>query len=429
MPRRRGPCHADEVPPRRETTLHLLLTHPDGERVGQRTLTVGTTTYYGANVLEAARAAGLPVRLLRRLAFNSGGEEGGVVRAETIWQVHADDPPPGLVWQCPDGWPERERAWAHAALTPHTPRRAPWFHPDWAAGTLAWLDEELRAQGLTRTGEPTVLKHWQISLLWRVPTSGGVVYLKAVPDFFGREVRVTPALAAVPGAAPPVLAAHQGRGLLLLAEAGTDVDAPDLPALLRHLARVQRASLRLLPDLGLEDRGPAQVRSRLDDLLSDGVLLVGEEGGLTPGEAGRLRALRPELGAALSRLEASPLPLTLGHGDLHGGNVVERAGGFTLLDWSDACVTHPFLDANAAYLAPHGTPVPADEVEAAHTAYLEEWADLAPLEDLRALHADALRVGELFRALGYVEGIQPHVEDPQEWRGAHLEHLRTLLAR
>ncbi|WP_194165307.1 phosphotransferase family protein [Deinococcus terrestris] len=283
-------------------------------------------------------------------------------------------------------------------------------------------------QGLTRTGEPTVLKHWQISLLWRVPTSGGPVYLKAVPDFFAREVRVTPARAAgVPGAAPPVLAADEGRGLLLLADAGTDVDAPDLPALLRHVARVQRASLPLLPALGLEDRGPAQVRSRLADLFSDEVLLVGEEGGLTPGEAGRLRALRPELEAALTRLEASPLPLTLGHGDLHGGNVVERAGEFTLLDWSDACVTHPFLDANAAYLTAHGTPTPPEDIAAAHDAYLSEWADLAPLDDLRGLHADALRAGELFRALGYVDNIQPHVEDPQEWRGAHLEHLRKVL--
>lgn len=415
------------MPPRRETTLHLLLTHPDGERVARHTLTVDTRTYYGANVMEAAQAAGLSVRLLRRLAFAPLGEEGGVMRAETVWHVHVDDLPSSLVWQRPDAWPQRERAWAHAALSPHTPRRAPWLHPDWPAGTLAWLDEELRAQGLTRTGEPTVLKHWQISLLWRVPTSGGAVYLKAVPDFFGREVRVTPALAAVPGAAPPVLAADEGRGLLLLADAGTDVDAPDLAALLRHLARVQRASLPLLPELGLDDRGPAQVRSRLDDLFSDAVLLVGEEGGLTPGEADQLRDLRPELEAALARLEASSLSLTLGHGDLHGGNVVERAGGFTLLDWSDACVTHPFFDANAAYLAPHGTPASPEEITAAHEAYLSEWTDLAPLDDLRALHADARRVGELFRALGYVDNIQPHVEDPQEWRGVHLEHLRKLL--
>ncbi|MPY67083.1 hypothetical protein F8S09_10330 [Deinococcus sp. SDU3-2] len=83
--------------PRRETTLHLLLTHPDGVRVARHTLTVDTRTYYGANVTEAAHAAGLPVRLLRRLSFTPLGEEGGVVRAETVWHVHADALPSGLV--------------------------------------------------------------------------------------------------------------------------------------------------------------------------------------------------------------------------------------------------------------------------------------------------------------------------------------------
>ena len=118
---RPGPCHAGRVPPRRETTLHLLLTHPDGERVARHTLTVDTRTYYGANVAEAAHIAGLSVRLLRRLAFSSLGEQDGVVRAETVWHVHADNLP-DLSWQRPDAWPQRERPWAHAALSPHTGR-------------------------------------------------------------------------------------------------------------------------------------------------------------------------------------------------------------------------------------------------------------------------------------------------------------------
>lgn len=274
-------------------------------------------------------------------------------------------------------------------------------------------------------GEATVLKHWQISLLWQVETTGGRVYFKAVPDFFGREVRVTPRLAAeLPGAAPPVLAADEERGFLLLKGAGQTQDALDLPALMRHLAWVQRRSLPLLSHLPLQDRSPNFLRARLDDLFSDACLLPGEEGGLSAGEAATLRAQRPELEAALARLAASPLPLTLGHGDLHGGNVVvDGAGRFTVLDWSDACRLHPFLDANAAYFAQ----APAEAVEEAHAAYLDAWTDLLPPDELRALHADGLRAGELLRALGYVDGIQPHVEDRAEWHGAHLYHLRKLL--
>ncbi|MFC6661311.1 phosphotransferase [Deinococcus multiflagellatus] len=173
---------------------------------------------------------------------------------------------------------------------------------------------------------------------------------------FAREVALTPVLAReVPGAAPRVLAADTARGFLLLADSG-EAGPDDLPGLLRHLAWVQRASLPLLPTLGLRDRGPAYVCRWLPHLLSDEGLQVGQPRGFTPAEAADLRTRQPALDAALARLAASPLPPTLGHGDLHAGNVTARDGTFTLLDWSDGCATHPFLDANPAYLAPDDTP-------------------------------------------------------------------------
>lgn len=407
-------------PVRRETTLHLLLTRPGGAEVACRTLTVDTPVYYGEHVLEAARAAGVGGWLGRRLAFaRRGVGEDGVTRTTCAWQLFTPERPDAAPV------PDELRELADAA---RAPTRTPWFGPHWHAAALAWLDEELAAQRRPRLGDPVVLKHWQISLLWRVPTSGGDVYFKAVPKFFGREVTVTARLAAeVPGAAPPVLAADTRRGLLLLdgcGEAGGDPAAA-----LRQLARVQRAARPLLPELNLRDRGPAYLLAQLDALFSDASLHADEHGphpdALTPEEAAALRARRPELEAALERLHVSPIPLTLGHGDLHGGNVTTRGEQVTLLDWSDASLTHPFLDANPAYLCPDGTE-PA-VLDAARDAYLREWTDLAPLDDLRDLHADATLAGEVYRALGYFDGIQGAVEDRREWAGAHLWHLRRLL--
>lgn len=404
---------------RRETTLHLLLTRPGGAEVACRTLTVDHPVYYGEHVLEAARAAGVEGWLGRRLDFTRhGAGEDGVTRATCTWQLFAPDLPDAA------SVPDELRELAKTALTP---TRTPWFQTDWHAGALSWLDEELAAQGRPRTGDPVVLKHWQISVLWRVPTSQGDVYFKAVPDFFAREVTVTCALSGVPGAAPPVLAADTRRGLLLLDGCGEAGGDP--AAVLRQLARVQRAALPLLPELNLRQRGPVYLLARLDALLSDASLHADEHGphpaALTAEEAATLRARRPDLQAALERLRVSPVPLTLGHGDLHGGNVTTHGDQVTLLDWSDASLTHPFLDANPAYLCPDGTD-PAT-LDAARDAYLHEWTDLAPLDTLRALHADALLAGELYRALGYADGIQDAVEDRREWRGAHLGHLRRLL--
>lgn len=407
---------------RRETTLHLLLTRPGETGVACRTLSVNHPVYYGEHVLEAARAAGVEGWLGRRLAFTRQGVgEDGVTRATCAWQLFTPELPGAVPV------PDELRELADAA---RTPTRTPWFGPDWHAGALAWLDGELAEQGRSRTGDPVVLKHWQISLLWRVPTQGGNVYFKAVPDFFAREVTVTARLATeVPGAAPPVLAADTGRGFLLLDGCGAAGGDPE--AALRQLARVQRATRPLLPELKLRGRGPAYLLARLDALLSDASLHADEHGphpdALTPAEAATLRARRPELEAALERLRVSPMPLTLGHGDLHGGNVTTRGEQVTLLDWSDASLTHPFLDANPAYLFPDGTDPEAAVLEAARDAYLREWSDLAPPDELRALHADALLAGEIYRALGYADGIQGAVEDRREWRGAHLWHLRRLL--
>ncbi|NTY00978.1 hypothetical protein EXW95_11335 [Deinococcus sp. JMULE3] len=341
-----------------------------------------------------------------------------MTRATCAWQLFTPDPPEGAPV------PEELRELADAA---RTPARTPWFGPDWHAAALAWLDDELAAQDRPRTGAPVVLKHWQISVLWRVPTRRGDVYFKAVPDFFAREVTVTCALAGVPGAAPPVLAADTRRGLLLLDGCGEVGGDP--AAVLRQLARVQRDTRHLLPGLNLRPRGPTYLLGQLDALLSDKSLHADEHGphpdALTPDEAAALRARRPQLEAALHRLHGSPVPLTLGHGDLHGGNVTTHEDQVTILDWSDASLTHPFLDANPAYLCPDGTD-PAT-LDAARDAFLREWTDLAPLDTLRALHADAMLAGELHRALGYADGIQDAVEDRREWAGAHLWHLRRLL--
>ncbi|WP_188960819.1 phosphotransferase [Deinococcus aquiradiocola] len=382
---------------------------------------------------------GLPLELLRRLEHRALPDRDGVRQRHAVWNLHAPHPGAGA-WTAPGDLHAAEQPWAQAALAPAPPARPRWQRPGGLAELTAWLDEELHAQDRPRTGEPQVLRHTQISFLARVPTRTGPLYLKAVPDFFALEVPVTCRLSRrVPGAAAGVLAANRVLGTLLLQDAGDPLPtgatgwntrtpaAPwsvqDSAALMRHLARVQRDSLPHLPDLralGVPDHGPAHLRSRLHRLHDETLWRSGQPGGLSAEDAERLRAALPLVEGALVRLERSPVPPALGHGDLHDGNVLTRGGAFTVIDWSDASVTHPFLDVNPAYL------VPADHADAAGEAYLAEWTDLAPPGDLRALLRDAVLAGEAYRALGYLDGILPGVEDPSEWVGALQFHLRAL---
>lgn len=406
---------------RHETTLHLLFLKD--EQAALQTLTTDQTSYFGANVAEAA---GLGARLLRRVYFKYDGEVAGVHRTESVWHMENVNMS-GLNWQPVTALSETVQAWVKTAQ--HPPSNVPWMREGWFTAALDWVDTELAAQGWLRKGEPKVLKHGQISALWQVGTTHGKVYFKAVPDFFRREVELTPLLAReLTGAAPPVLAADLDRGFLLLGDAGAEVsESPDLNAIMRHWGRLQRESVPLVSAWKLRDRGPEYVLSWLEVLLSDQCLLVDGEVCFTPVEAAQLRSKRPELQAALQRLAQSTIPRTLGHGDLHGGNMTKQGGEYTVLDWSDVCLTHPFLDVNPAYFYPWQVDPPPEAVAQARDIYLKEWTAFAPLGELQSLFKDGRLVGELFRALGYVDGLQGAVEDKTEWQFAHVHHLRRIL--
>ena len=78
-----------------------------------------------------------------------------------------------------------------------------------------------------------------------------------------------------------------------------------------------------------------------------------------------------------SELIGCGVPAMLMHGDFHFGNVAVQGDGFVILDWTDACITHSFLDIahivsfykeperGAAYLKPWQSALPAAQVKRA----------------------------------------------------------------
>jgi Phosphotransferase enzyme family len=418
-----------------QVELVALERHPDGARWRLTRAGYMGSVFYGPALAELLPGAAPIRRLSHEL------RPGESVR-RVVWLLDSDGQGDG--WLSPDALPGELQPWVQAALAPEPENQPHWQRRGGWAALLSWLDAELHEQGRVRTGVPQVLKDWDISFLMRVQTTdiagaeGGTVYLKALPDFFRAEVRVTCTLwHELPGAAARVLAADIGRGLLLLSDAGEPLigtcsgwitppaDAPhwtsaDSAALMRQLARIQRGAERL-PLLGtLPDHGPEWVLGHLPRLLAGPLFRTEMEGGLNPVEVAALLALRPRLQAALERLIASPVPRTLGHGDLHKGNVLRQGQAFTLLDWSDASRTHPFLDGGPLYLVPESRRPEAEDV------YLQAWTEFLPLPELRALLQDAALVGELYRVLGYTENIQPFVYG-HAWDDAHVLHFRELL--
>lgn len=219
-----------------------------------------------------------------------------------------------------------------------------WRDPSFLREAEDWLDERLADLGAVRTG-PTAQPHvqpWATAL--RAPTSTGVVWLKAVVPSLRHEVVVTRAVAdRAPDVVPRPLAAAPDRGWMLMADAGerlrevvsrTRSLEPWLPAL-AGAARVSLACEDLVPQLleaGVPDLRlpalPAAFHALVRDL------------DLEPRHRAAV-GLVEELCADLARHR---VPDSVQHDDLHDGQVHLGADGHPrILDWGDACVTHPFL--------------------------------------------------------------------------------------
>lgn len=293
-----------------------------------------------------------------------------------------------------------------------------WTEPQWLETAYAWVEDRLVDLGRTRTGpiEQPHVAPW--STVLRVPTDAGAVFFKANEDRLRHEAAVVELLAArVPDRVPPLLAVDVGRGWMLMADAGETlrVVAPREGGLERWhdaLAAVARIQVAVEHDtdallaLGVPDLRLATLPDRYAALV--------DEIDAEP----RFRAARSyveELGAELASFG---LPDTLQHDDLHDAQVFVRGGRQLILDWGDACVSHPFCVLSVALegVIAWGLDDVAGSVDTApfRDSYLGPWAERLPGVDLVAAVAPALRLGWAVRA------VNGHLPDDVERTTARL---------
>jgi hypothetical protein len=292
---------------------------------------------------------------------------------------------------------------------------ARWTEPDFLDPARQWIDEQLAAHGLAVTGEveqPHIVK-W--STVLRVPTAGGAVWFKANDQSLRHEAGVTALLAARhPANVPPLLAADVDRGWMLMADAGRRLREvlPEEGSLdrwlgvLRSVAEIQLAcedSVDELLALGVPDMRLATLPEGYDRLV--------RQLDLQP----RFRAATPYVQELCDRLAAFGIRETLQHDDLHDGQVYVKDGADLVMDWGDACVSHPFftLSVTLEGVIAWGLDDVEDSVDTApfRDAYLEPYAAAYPslsTDDLHAAVDAALRLGWACR---FVNGLVPG-DDP-----------------
>jgi hypothetical protein len=291
-----------------------------------------------------------------------------------------------------------------------------WTDPSWREAADAWIHEQLGSLGNPAAGaiEAVHVQPW--STVLRVPTGRGDAYFKANTPALRHEAAVVALLGERrPDCMPRLLAVDRARGWMLMADAGTR---------LRELIARERELTRWLDVLPLYASVQIDLSDRVDELVALGVpdmrlaalpasyeRLLGELEGLPADEARRLREAVPHVEAMCDELAAHGLPETIQHDDLNEGQVYLCDGRYLLLDWADACVSHPFFSMSVALEGVIAWGVDdvqgSVDVEPFRDAYLGPFArdgdrDLAELTDACTT---AMRLGWVCRAVnGYESG-------------------------
>ncbi len=321
----------------------------------------------------------------------------------------------------------------------------PWTRHSWLAEAYEWIDRRLAGLGLARIGTPQQVHAYPWATVLRVPTSAAPLFFKATVPRLAHEAAAIHVLASIrPDIVTEIVVADPRSGWMLMRDAGVvirtlpDERLDDWERILSAYAALQLEAIRAVDDLlaaGVPDRRTAALPALLREVLDDeeAVRRDRDDNGLTEDEGRRLREEGlPRLVAMCEELTSLAITDSIQHDDLHGGQVFVRDGHWRILDWGDACITHPF----ASLVVPlrslaHRRELAADapELERLRDAYLEPWTGLAPRGDLLRAVDLARRVGYATRLLSW-QHIVPYFDPPvrEDYGESVPRWFRQLLA-
>jgi hypothetical protein len=336
---------------------------------------------------------------------------------------------------------ELMRRWLHASTTATVVAlQAPWVHQGWFDDAAAWIQAQLAQRHLKALGPIVQERVWALSCVMRVETSLGAVYFKAVPPFMTQEaVAMREVSRQYPDLLPAPLAVDTGRGWMLMPDFGGDslLRVPDLSrwqAVLRRCAHMHVEQARYVDDWlarGIPDRRLHRMVQLTEPLMTlASRLLSGSPPGLSAEDIEGLHALPLKMQVRCAKLATYGIPPTLVHGDL-GGNILVHGEQYTLFDWTDVCIAHPFFELTTildtvfdASVLPHEAHVRTQ----LRDAYLEPWTAYDTMERLVEAFELSTPLGALHQAMSYM-WILMNVAEDARWE---LEHglvmwLRHLL--
>ena len=286
--------------------------------------------------------------------------------------------------------------------------KARWQDPSWVAEAHAWIESALARLGYRRTGGIEQPHVYPWSTVMRVPTEAGDVWFKANDHSLRHEAGLLELLSSRrPDCVPAPLATDPGRGWILMADAGEQLrkllpverDLDRWKDVLRLCAEVQldlTDAVDTMLALGVPDLRLATLPERYERFVAE----IDAEP--------RFRRAAGQVAELSEALAGYGIRETIQHDDLHDGQVFVKDGRHLLMDWGDACISHPFftLSVTLEGVIAWGLDDVEGSVDTApfRDAYLAPFADRYDA-DLVGATEIAVRLGWACRAVnGHVPG-------------------------
>jgi hypothetical protein len=291
----------------------------------------------------------------------------------------------------------------------------PWEQPGWLIDARKWIHTVLENHGLRQTGEieQPHIRPW--STVLRVPTDRGDLFFKATAPVLEYEAALTNFLFRLyPENSPDLLAVSLERGWMLMRDSGTLLRAfiksekslerwRAIMPLYVGLQKQMMSHASQILALGVPDRWLKTLPEQFERLVADEpAMLVDQPESLTSDEYRRLRAYTDKFEKLCAQLNSHAIPASLHHDDFHDGNLFIQNDRVIFTDWGESAVTHPFFTLVVMLRgASNSLDLEADAPELAEMRdwYLKQWADIAPLDELRSMVGLAERIGLVNRAL------------------------------
>jgi hypothetical protein len=275
---------------------------------------------------------------------------------------------------------------------------SPWADPAWIEEAEVWIRSHAAHSGYMVLGTLEKIHERPWSIVFQVPAAEGRLIFKASAKVLAHEAALTQSLADLfPNVIPTVLGAYPERGWLLMVDGGiplrefirADRDVGHWERLLPQYAELQKLVSQHLDQIrvfGIPDRSLAKLPALYQALLEDQeLLLLGMAKGLTADHYDRLIELIPGVKLLCEQLQATPIPGSIHHGDLHDGNIFYSQKGYQFFDWGDASISHPFFSLRTVSVSLEnslGWAEDSPDFDPLRNIYLEAWGEFASLSAL-----------------------------------------------